>query len=116
MSSTICMYSSSDCRLGSTQDNTDRIAFKTITSLDLKAVSSHSTQAHVAIKAQLTVGKCVHAGILFQHALNKNGIKIFFLLLMESFEQCSDLLPRDSPGIDNAHNLFPPISDSTFHH
>src|SRR6266568_2605070 len=99
MSSTICMRSSSGCRLstpliptannlrsgsrlGSTQDNTDRIAFKTITSLDLKAVSSHSTQAHVAIKAQLAVGKCVHTGILFQHALNENGIKIFFLLLM----------------------------------
>src|SRR5258708_20088775 len=98
------------------QDDAYRVAFKTVAGLNLIAVGGQTAQADVAVETQLSIGEVVDAGIVFQYALNKNRLKLLFLLLFASFQQGCNLLPGNTLWIYDTHGFFVSIPHTPFHY
>src|SRR5579859_2800935 len=98
------------------QDNTYRIDLKTVAGLNLIAVGDLIAQANVPIKTQLSVGEVVDARLTFQKTLNKNRLKLRFLLLFAGFEQSCDLLPGHTLRICDTYSLFVSIANAAIYH
>src|SRR5260370_36047585 len=99
-----------------TPDDAYRVDFKSVAGRNLIAVGGQTTQADVAVETQLSIGEVVDAGIVFQYPLNKDRLKLLFLLLFASFQQGCNLLPGNSLRIHDAHDFFMSIPHTAFHY